>query len=260
MRILVTFALDSEFTPWRKLREFRPQKQGSEETFVADMDGAQVMAVLTGAGPKSASGCANRLFRGARDLPDICISAGFAGALRREYEVGDVLVAASVVTGKPDAGAEREVPSAASLVSAAESCGARRVSRFYTSEQVVRTAAAKHRLAQHSDAVEMESHYILHGVGPKVETVAIRTISDACDEDLPLDMNHVFSDRGRVSMARVMSEIVRHPLAVPGLMRLRKQSLIAGKSLAEFLERYVKTLARRTRVAELSQLAVLTTQ
>lgn len=258
MRILVTFALDNEFAPWRKLREFRPQKQGREEAFLADIEGAQLMAVLTGAGHKSAADCANRLFRSAHDLPDVCISAGFAGALRREYEVGDVLVAASVVTGKLDTGAEREAPSAASLVSAAESCGARRASRFYTSEQVMTTAAAKHQLSGLADAVEMESYHILHRAGPKVETVAIRAISDMCDEDLPLDMNHVFGDPGRVSMARVMSEIVQHPLSVPGLMRLRKQSVIAGKALAEFMEEYLKALGRLKRETELSPAAVLT--
>jgi nucleoside phosphorylase len=258
MRILVTFALDSEFAPWRKLREFRPQKQGCEKAFLANMQGAQVMAVLTGAGPKSAADCANRLFRGARDLPDVCISAGFAGALRREYEVGDVLVAASVVTGT--AGNEREAPSSASLVSAAASCGARRASRFCTSEQVVTTAATKHQLGEVADAVEMESYYILHGAGPKVETVAIRAISDMCDEDLPLDMNHVFGAPGRVSMARVMREIVRHPLSVPALMRLWKQSVIAGKSLADFMEKYLKALTQLKRETELSPAAVLTTQ
>ena len=47
---------------------------------------------------------------------------------------------------------------------------------------------------------------------------------------------------GNVSIRRVLGQIVRHPRALPGLVRLGRQSKIAAESLANFLDRYVGAL------------------
>ena len=76
--------------------------------------------------------------------------------------------------------------------------------------------------------------------------VAIRAISDGIDEDLPLDMNQLFTDEGQLSISRVMGQVALHPQSIPGLVKLRENSKRAAESLARFLDRYVATVIERT--------------
>src|SRR5260370_750145 len=93
MNILVTFAVDAEFAPWRNRRKFR-RLPGDWPRFEAQFGGARVRAVLTGMGEAHAREAARRMLP---DRPDICISTGLAGALRSGYRPGDVLAAPPVV-------------------------------------------------------------------------------------------------------------------------------------------------------------------
>src|SRR5258708_40222948 len=80
MNILVTFAVEAEFAPWRNRRKFR-RLPGDRPRFEAQFGGAHVRAVLTGMGQTQALEAARRALP---DRPDIWISTGLAGALRRE--------------------------------------------------------------------------------------------------------------------------------------------------------------------------------
>ena len=64
------------------------------------------------------------------------------------------------------------------------------------------------------------------------------------DEDLPFDMNGVFTDEGRVSIPRVIGQLAQRPQSLPGLVRLGKNSRAAAESLARFLESYASVLNR----------------
>jgi len=72
--------------------------------------------------------------------------------------------------------------------------------------------------------------------------IAIRGISDAADQDLPLDFNKVMTTTGEVSVPRVLGEIVRHPWSTAALVRFGKQSRLAAEKLAAFLDRYVEAV------------------
>src|SRR5260370_18089946 len=94
MRILVTFAVEAEFAPWRKVRQFEKRADGSVEYFAARIGGADVNVLLTGVGGKSAwVGTTKIVWDG--DV-DICVSSGLAGALRAGYPLGDILGAKEV--------------------------------------------------------------------------------------------------------------------------------------------------------------------
>src|SRR5713226_7824242 len=94
MRILVTFAVDAEFAPWRKLREFVVKDGSSQQFFSAQFGATEVNVILTGIGCKSAwLETTKQVWNG--DV-DVCISSGLAGALRPQYRPGDVLVARMV--------------------------------------------------------------------------------------------------------------------------------------------------------------------
>ena len=88
MKVLVTFAVDDEFAPWRKLRKFqRIEEEKDVEAYRSSAGGLEICALLTGIGGKKAWVNATRIIWGG-DV-DFCISSGLAGGLRAEHLVGD---------------------------------------------------------------------------------------------------------------------------------------------------------------------------
>jgi len=238
MRILVTFAVEAEFAPWRKLRSFESNVKGDAEFFVARIGKSDINVLLTGIGGKKAWVEATKIIWDG-DV-DICISSGLAGALRPEYHVGDVLVAKEVQA----VGWKRVVAADAHLIQLAEERGARVVGSFYSADHVISLASEKKELGNLADAVEMESGEVLFEAAVfGAKGIAIRGISDAADEDLPLDFNKVMTSTGKVSMPRVLGEVVRHPLSTAALVRFGNQSRAAAEKLAAFLDHYVEAVA-----------------
>ena len=147
MKILVTFALETEFAPWRTLREFRSASYGTADAYVADIYGAELAVILTGAGPRQAAKQASKAIRAESDSLSACISSGLAGALRPEYSVGQVLAAHSVFSEDPpeDQGSQ-VLPSSEALISFAADQGAKVVDRFHTAARVIARAEEKYQL------------------------------------------------------------------------------------------------------------------
>ena len=248
MKILVTFALENEFAPWRAMRHFRLRQWGKAQAYCAEIGGADVGAIVTGVGPRIACLQAQRVLQSDGDAIQFCVSSGLAGAVKPQYSIGQVLVARGVRSERP--GGDRNanvVECSGALLSFVESCGATIVNRFYTAERAIVAQDEKAHIAQFADAVEMESFGILtEAAASGIPAIAIRAVSDVADEDLPLDMNKVFTDKGRVSVPRVLGQVARHPASVPGLMKLGQQSKKAAEALTEFLDRYVALVAERT--------------
>src|SRR5258708_5945421 len=156
MRILVTFAVEAEFAPWRKLRPFEKQTDGLAAYFAARIGGADVNVVLTGVGGKSAWLETTKIVWDS-DV-DVCVSSGLAGALRAEYHLGDIL-AARVVQA---ISSKRVIDSDAKLIQLAEEYGARAVGSFYSADRVIGSASEKSELGRRADAVEMESGEVMY--------------------------------------------------------------------------------------------------
>jgi len=244
MRILVTFAVDSEFAPWRKIRRFGKASAANMDYHSTEISGAEVDVFLTGVGGKSGWLGAASAICGSEI--DVCISSGFAGGLRPEHGIGQILVAEKVLSARRDIVASSE----SSLIACAVSAGAKRVPFFCTADRVVLHAAEKLELARFGDAVEMESFGVLKEAGMFAgRTVAVRAISDTADEDLPLDFNRVTNDTGDVSIKRVLGEVASAPGSIPALIRFAKRSKLAAESLANFLERFLAALVAQSRSA-----------
>ncbi|MDE3154133.1 MAG: hypothetical protein KGN76_03480, partial [Acidobacteriota bacterium] len=96
MRLVVTFALDAEFAPWRRRHPFQPlagRAAAGVSMYGAEIGGIGVCAVLTGIGPVRARAVEPVL---AADRPDACVAAGLAGALAPSLACGRVVVARGV--------------------------------------------------------------------------------------------------------------------------------------------------------------------
>jgi adenosylhomocysteine nucleosidase len=246
VRILVTFALEAEFAPWRKIRDFRRDKWGLADVYTSEIGGAQIGVVLTGVGPRQAALAASRALAAEQDSLKFCISSGVAGALRPEYKIGQVLAAGSVSVEFRHSSADRVLESSAPLISFAAELGATPVGRFFTAEHVLLRAEEKHYWGREADAVDMESFEILRKCAEwGVPAAAIRAVSDTADEELPFDMNRILDDRGHVSLPLVMGQVVLHPRSLPGLVNLGQRSRRAAESLTRFLDHYVSFVAER---------------
>jgi adenosylhomocysteine nucleosidase len=234
MRILVTFAVDAEFAPWRKLRPFRNASAAGTAYFTSQAGNAAIDVVLTGMGGKKPwVGLLNEIYES--DI-DLCVSTGLAGALRAEHRLGNILVARKVLAPSRDMTALSED----SMVDAAIGLGAKSVEHFYTAERVITSAAEKRKLGAIADAVEMESFGVLMEAGMFAEkSVAIRAISDEVDEELPLDFNGVTTGDGQVSIGKVLGKVAGSPGSIPSLIRFGKRSRQSAELLAEFLEKFV---------------------
>ena len=243
MKVLVTFAVDAEFAPWRRLRGCWVVRDSLLHAYELRMDGLQVCVILTG------MGCARAWEVNAASLWDsdfdICISSGLAGALRPEHRSGDVLVA----EGMRDSKTEALLRCDSELTGIAVGCGAKRVGAFYTSDRVLVTAEEKSKVREFGDAIEMESRRVVgtaaHADGRRVRSVAIRAISDEVEEDLPFNFNDTMTPSGDVDMRKVVWALVGMPWTLPRLLHFGRRSRQAARALAGFLDRYVTTLSER---------------
>ena len=241
MRVLVTFAVEAEFAPWRKRRGFERIAKGSAQFFHARIGNGEVNVVLTGVAGKGAWRDAAKVMWGG--AVDICISSGLAGALRPDYHLGDVLAAKEVQA----AGRKQVVATDRLMVRIAEEHGARAVDSFYSADRVIGLASEKRELGRRADAVEMESAEVLSEAAAfGAKGIAIRGISDRAEEDLPIDFNRVMTRTGEVSIPRVLGEMVRRPRSAAALVRFARQGRVAAEKLAAFLDRYVEAVGSTT--------------
>ena len=238
MKLLVTFAVQAEFAPWRRRRNFLRQP-GDWPVYETNFGAARVRVVLTGMGQEHALVAAKQFLA---EKPDICISTGMAGALRRGYRAGDILAARLVgEVGEPLA-----VASHRELLSTAVDCGARQIERLATSKTIIARAEQKEKLSSEADAVEMESYIILaEAARYGVPAVAIRAVSDTAGFDIPYDFDQTLNRRGQIGLIGMVAQILRRPAGLPALLKLGRNSRIAARRLADFLDAYAGTMADR---------------
>src|SRR5579863_3826239 len=131
MNVLVTFALENEFAPWRKLRGFqRMCVDPWDYTYLAKVGAVDVRVVLTGAGRFAAQRAMEKSFCDVFGVvPDLCICAGLTGALKAAYHAGEVLVAQMV----GDTQGTRWIWGDPGLLASAAASGATRVEKFIVS-------------------------------------------------------------------------------------------------------------------------------
>lgn len=251
MRILVTFAVEAEFAPWRRRHRFTrdkiripglPLDRPFYEAYEAGVGGIDVDVLLTGIGWENLF--INIAHKALRDLlkrkPDCCVSTGLAGGLNDELHPGEVVAASQLVLRQGEA----RILSNKGLLKVAETCGAKIANTLITESHIVSEASVKSAMSKLGDFVDMESYHILQIVsGTQIPAIAVRGISDSVGEDLPLDFNKIISRDGTLRKRRLIGELARNPKKLPDLIRFGWQSNKASHSLADFLDRFVSSLS-----------------
>ena len=241
MKVLVTFAVEAEFAPWRKRRTFqrrssRAPSYSSVSFFSTFIDSVEVVVFITGiALRKSEPGLQFLL----EQSIDVCICAGLAGALRPSLKAGEIVVPGAVV----ESGSHSTRSCNQELVEIAVGMGATRVSRILTSKSVLGQVQSKREAASHADAVDMESFNVVTKASDKwISAAVIRAVSDRFDEELPLDFDRASNSRGEISVGRMALQLLVKPQQISAAIAFGKQSTLAAANLANFLDRFIPAL------------------
>lgn len=202
---LVCFAVKEESEPFRKIIRHD----------------APVQILVTGMGKRNAV----KSFLDALEQrsPGLVLSCGFAGGLDPVLSTGTV-----VYDADPNCG----------LQTVLESFGAKHV-RFFCASRIAVTSLEKRNIRETTgaDAVEMESEHIRALCKQRnIPSATVRVISDAADEELPLDFNALMTQDDTISYGRLSLEILRSPGKIPQLLSLQKRSAMAANNLAVVLK------------------------
>jgi nucleoside phosphorylase len=200
---LVCFALEEEARAFRRLVKGR----------------ADVFILVTGIGRSNAEGSIIAALQ--MRYPRVVLTCGFAGALNPGLSSGEIVFAAS-----ESAVRERLI-----------ALGARQA-KFHCPPRIATTAAEKRELYRitGADAVEMESEVIQSLCRAKeIPCATVRVISDAANEDLPLDFNQLSKADASLDFGKLALAIAKSPGKISSLLRLQKNCRHAAAGLAEVL-------------------------
>lgn len=247
MRVLVTFAVEAEFAPWRRRHAFEqvsvPTLVGLHGNFfyhgtVFEND---VEVLLTGIGWKEEEGAngPRYVFRELlKKQPDFCISSGLAGGLRSDLRCGDIVAGRELALrtgGDP-------VRSSPNLLMVAKDAGARVDLRQVTETHIVSETSAKAALSSFGDFVDMEGYHILQIVsGTRIPAISLRAISDTVRQDVPPDLDQIVDREGHVQTIPLLRLVVKHPGRIGSLLSFGARSRDAAVTLADFLDRFLET-------------------
>lgn len=200
---LVCFALKEEAGAFQRLTA------GREE----------VSILITGIGRKNSE---RTLIERLNQLtPQRVLTCGFAGGLDPALAPGDVLCSTD------DSGLRDKLKA-----------GGAKVAKFFCAQRIATTQREKQELRRNTgaDTVEMESEAI-HAVcrARGIPCATVRVISDAANEDLPLDFNQLSKPDLSLDYSKLLWAIAKSPGKIPGLLRLQKNSSLAAQRLAEVL-------------------------
>jgi adenosylhomocysteine nucleosidase len=229
------FALHREAQPF--YHEFRPQQSFPNAPCRARFCGPEWLSVLvleTGVG----AGCAEAALNWVLSKPTldkltyrprVVISAGFAGALREEQAVGDIILATEVI----DAAGERIATTWPGELPAGEWRPPLHRGRLFCSPSMVGAPEEKRRLGvQHEAlAVDMESAVVARLCRKHdVPFGCVRSISDAVHTPLSPELLKLLA-KGSVSPLAVVGAVATRPKMIGELWGLARSTRYAAEQL-----------------------------
>jgi nucleoside phosphorylase len=259
MRVLVTFAVDAEFAPWRKLRTFSFVDYYGLPLWRTKCGNVNVKAILTGVGMEASAHAMGLMMSMADDDKyfDVCISSGLAGALCDTLSPGDIVAPQSLIAERAHQHhSDEELRVDSVLRDLALRKGAVDSKCLITADRLFVKASEKGAYASRAQSVDMESFEIIkeaNALGAR--GVVIRAISDTANEDLPIDFSLTLAPNRQISLPKVLLQVAKHPLALPSLVRFGKQSRQAAERLTKFLDEYVEMLANTIEAGSSKQVA-----
>jgi adenosylhomocysteine nucleosidase len=221
--IALVTATDAELRPIRhrlKLGRVRRLR------FAGDVAGKRIIAAVTGPGRLRATAMVERLLtqHGITRL----VHFGYAGGLNPELHAGQLLRIGQLVSPE-----QRPI----------ELVGLRPHTLLTVDHPIYTVEHKASAWASYdADAVDMESHAVAEVCDQSgVHYTAVRAISDPADTALPPGAMAMLHDDGRTDPVGVAMYLALNPLRIGALLRLSQDTGLAGRTLANEVERIVGT-------------------
>jgi nucleoside phosphorylase len=224
--IAVTFSLPAESSGFlNRLHNRTRSDRNGAATIRGKIDNRAVEIFHTGVGEKV---CRQRMAQFLQDRQlDCLISAGFAGALNNQLNVGDLLLAQNFSTV--------ELSKTRSLLVNLPI----HVANLLTVPSMIDSNEERNKIARATGAaaVDMETEFIARACAEHgVPLLSLRVISDTPRQRFPAPAHVLFNiERQRTSVVRLVLYLLRHPTRLPGLIRFVSQITRARESLTKAL-------------------------
>ena len=117
-----------------------------------------------------------------------------------------------------------------------------RPAKFHCADRVAASAEEKRALRRSTgaDAVEMESG-VIRAICREhnIPSATVRVVSDAANEDLPLDFNLLMDAQQELRYGKLTAALLKSPGKIGALLRLQKQTQAAADMLAQVLVKII---------------------
>ena len=243
--IAVTFALPAESREFiQSLRDKSRTDRNGVRTICGKIGDRGIEVLYTGVGEKV---CRERLgkflsaFADGRNIRDeqdqrvsCLISAGFAGALTNDLQIGDLVLAENFST--------------VNLTKARASLSSLHihVANLLTVFALIDSPEERNKLALTSGAVaaDMETEFVARACAAGgVPLLSLRVISDTPQNRFPAPANVLFDmERQQTRMLKLATHLLAHPSRVPHLLRFARRIAHARNILADGLVTVLKSM------------------
>ena len=223
--VLILTAVRPEAKPLVERLSLRAVETGDQpqRIFEGETGFGSCTLAVTGMGPRAASSVATRMIEPTR--PRLVVIAGLAGALSGALQPGDLVIPERVI----DSVTGRIYERAASI---------KKTGRLVTVDRVVTRPTDKASLRDRFEAAaaDMESAAIAAVCESQgIPWLCVRAISDSASQRLPARIDRLVDDEGTPLLGRAIGHAITHPMDIPALIRLGRQTRLATETLAESL-------------------------
>lgn len=231
--IAVTFALPTESSAFlRHLDNQSRADRNGVRTICGKIDDHTIEVLHTGVGEKV---CRPRLGKFLQDRQFNClISAGFAGALNDQLQVGDLLIAENFSTVQLN-----DARSALSNLPI-------HLGHLLTVSSMIDSIEERQKIAETTGvaAIDMETEFIARACAEyAIPLLSLRAISDTPGKSFPAPANILFDmERQRTHVGKLALFFLAHPNRIPRLIAFARRIARARKTLANALVEVVRNI------------------
>jgi adenosylhomocysteine nucleosidase len=255
----IVMAMREEIRPLlQRLDTYRKARAGRFPLYLFQWGGRQIILIESGMGTKKAAAATAELL--SYTTPRAIISAGLGGAVRQGLRVGDVIIAGqSLVFSEGTTSKAGTFQNKLLLPGLSESLSDLpfRIAdgTVVTTSGIVNKSQADQLLDREvvNPVLDMETSAVAEAAARHgIPLIAVRSISDAADEELLFSLEEITDRELNIRIGKVLITIARKPFILPQMIRLAKNSKLAANNLAIVLEQLAplvcppeKTASRR---------------
>jgi nucleoside phosphorylase len=225
--IAITFALPTESSAFlRRVGKKTTKSHNGVTTICGRIKNKEIVILHTGVGEKI---CRYRLENLLQETGfTFLISSGFAGAVRKDVQVGDLILAENFSDPQLLSVAQRILKNRAV-----------HTAKLFTSKTIIDSLPERSAMAQRhaAAAVDMETEIIANAcLARGLPLLSLRVISDSSTESLPVPPDVLFDvNDQKTNFAKLSLYLLMHPRANRKLLRFARQIRLARENLADAL-------------------------